>query len=307
MLTGVASNRQSRAYRLWWPVVTAAVVLACLGVLAIAGVTAWRALDIVHPPRQPVDDAAVEQALSGSEAVSFVADDGALLSGTYLAPRNGAAVVLVHGLFANREQLLPEAQLLASQGYGVLLYDNRAHGNSGGTAATWGQLEALDAARAVDYLENRTQLPPGKIGLLGLSIGGTAVLREAIDDPRVGPVVVEATYSSMSAEIAYMYGRWGPLSQLPALWVGQVVGGMDYSKLVAENLACSLRGRPLLLVYGSGDTDVPLSEGKRVANAACAPDALLIVNTHLHGRFMQADNAPEYAQRLLTFFGAAFS
>src|SRR5581483_9167802 len=185
------------------------------------------------------------------------------------------------------------------------LYDNRAHGNSGGSVATWGQLEGQDATRAVDYLQQRTQLPPGKIALLGFSIGGTAVLREAMDDPRVGAVVVEATNSSMAGEIASMYGRWGVISALPAQWIGRFVGGMDYAKLVPEQLVCSVGPRPLLLVYGSDDADVPLAEGQRMASAACQPVSLFVVNTRFHGSYMQAADAARYAERLLSFYRAS--
>jgi uncharacterized protein len=288
-------------YQSRWRLILGLVLVPCLALAGIAAMNASRAVAIVRPPRIPVDTAEVQRLLPGAADVSFVGDDGVVLSGTYVAPRNGAVVVLVHGLFANREELLPEAQLLAAHGYGVLLYDNRAHGNSGGSVATWGQLEADDVTRAVDFVGQRTLVPPGKIGLVGLSIGGTAVMREAIGDSRIGSVVVEATYSSMADEIAYMYGRWGPLSRWPALWVGQIIGGMDYSKLVATDLAASLAPRPVLLVYGANDIDVPIAQGKRMAKAVGEPDSLFVADTHLHGRFMRASNASKYADRLLSF------
>lgn len=296
---------EARVNRWRWRVLLAVLALPFVIGLAIGLVTAWRAMAIVRPPRIPVDTLEVQRSLPGAQDVAFAGVDGALLSGTYVAPRNGAAVVLVHGLFANRMELLPEAMLLAQEGYGVLLYDNRAHGNSGGPVATWGQLESADASRAVDYVVDRTGLPRAKIGLLGLSIGGTAVLREATDDLRIGGVVVEATYSSMGAEVAYMFGRWGPLSQLPALWVGEFVGGMNYDLLVPRNLVCGLGPRPLLLVYGSKDADVPLTEGIRMSDAACRPEALYIVDTKLHGHYMEVDDGGAYSQRLLQFFGSA--
>jgi len=108
----------------------------------------------------------------------------------------------------------------------------------------------------------------------------------------------------MGGEIEYMFGRYGPFSALPALWTAQAVGGLDYPQLVPEELLCALRSRPLLLIYGSDDSDVPIREGRRMADAACRPDALLVINGGRHGGFLQAD-AQTYSERLLAFLDAA--
>ncbi|MBV9598954.1 MAG: alpha/beta fold hydrolase [Chloroflexi bacterium] len=268
----------------------------------ILSTTVWRAVTLVRPPRLAVDEPEITRELPAAEQVTFQGVDGVQLVGNFVAPRNGAAVVLVHGLYANREELLPEARLLAEHGYGVLIYDNRAHGDSGGSVATWGMLESGDAARAIDYVQQRTGVAAGKIGLLGLSIGGTAALRETTTDPRVGALVVEATYSSMANEIEFMYSKYGPLSELPARWVAQLLGGLDYSQIEPKDIVCGLRSRPLLLVYGSRDPDVPATEAERMAAAACRPDALLVVNSDSHGRYMESADSSAYSERLVDFF-----
>src|SRR6478736_3314418 len=47
---------------------------------------------------------------------------GNKIRGWYIPSANGAAVVLVHGTDADRTQLANEAHLLASHGYGALLF-----------------------------------------------------------------------------------------------------------------------------------------------------------------------------------------
>src|SRR5437660_344114 len=200
----------------WW-VALAVPLIACLAVAAIAVSTAWHAVSVIRPPRVG-PDSLIDSELPGSEPVSFLGPDGVTLMGNFVPPKNGAVIVLVHGLFASRRQLLPEAQVLAEHGYGVLVFDARAHGASGGATATWGQRESGDVERAVDFVQQRAQVPAGKIGLLGFSIGGTAVIREAIGDSRIAATVVEATYASMGGEIEYMFSRYGSLSKLPARW-----------------------------------------------------------------------------------------
>src|SRR5712691_2778638 len=149
-------------------------LVALVAVVGIVVTTAWRTVGVVRPPRSSVDSLEIDRELPESEQVFFLVRDGVTLAGNFVPPKNGAVIVLVHGLFANRQQLLPEARLLAEHGYGVLIFDNRAHGASGGATATWGLHESEDVAKAVDFVQPRTHLSAGRIGLLGLSIGGTA-------------------------------------------------------------------------------------------------------------------------------------
>jgi alpha-beta hydrolase superfamily lysophospholipase len=55
-----------------------------------------------------------------------------VLRGWYAPGQRHAVVILVHGGGGNRLQLYPEARILARHGYGFLLYDSRAHGESDG-------------------------------------------------------------------------------------------------------------------------------------------------------------------------------
>jgi pimeloyl-ACP methyl ester carboxylesterase len=304
LATDTTSIVETRGVR--WPrrLLLLIPLLGVLVVAAIVGTTIWHAVILVRPPRLAVNELNISSQLPDSERVTFQGVDGEPLVGNFVAPKNGAVVILIHGLYANREELLPEARLLADHGYGVLIYDNRAHGDSGGSVATWGQLESGDAARAVDYVQQRTGLPAGKIGLIGLSIGGTAALRETTSDPRIGALVVEATYSSMDAEIQFMYSKYGWLSELTAHWEAQLLGGLDYSQIEPQNIVCGLSSRPLLLVYGSQDPDVPLTEADRMAAVACRPDALVVVNADTHGGYLASPDAKMYADRLVSFFDA---
>jgi hypothetical protein len=86
-------------------------------------------VDYLAKPRAPIDQAAL--ALP-HEQVMFTATDGAHLAGWYVLSHNGAAIVLVHGGGGDRQGTIRHARMLASAGYGVLLYDARGRGESGG-------------------------------------------------------------------------------------------------------------------------------------------------------------------------------
>ena len=68
-------------------------------------------------------------------------------------PRNW--VLLFHGVADNRMGVLGFADFLLRHGYGVVMMDSRAHGESGGTQATYGWQERGDVKDIVNQLETR--------------------------------------------------------------------------------------------------------------------------------------------------------
>jgi dipeptidyl aminopeptidase/acylaminoacyl peptidase len=125
------------------------------------------------------------------EDVSFTTADGVALSGWYIPSQNGAAVIMLHGDGANRAQMLPRAELLARHGYGVLLYDLRAHGKSAGDVRALGWLDADDVPAALVFLQSRDDVDPERIGILGFSLGGQIALRAAAAMDDIKAVVGE--------------------------------------------------------------------------------------------------------------------
>ncbi|GAB4512527.1 MAG: hypothetical protein OHK0046_12200 [Anaerolineae bacterium] len=105
------------------------------------------------------------------EDVTLSTSDGIALSGWYLPTQNNSAIVMAHGLHANRAQVWNLARGLHDHGYGVILFDLRAHGESEGTVFTQGW---LDIRAAVDYL---TSQGVERIGAYGFSLGANMVLR----------------------------------------------------------------------------------------------------------------------------------
>ncbi len=134
--------------------------------------------------RTPRDDGFVY------EDLTLKTGDGVDLIGWYLPTQNGAAVILLHGYGGNRLEMLNRAELLARHGYGVLLYDERGSGESGGTR-TFGWLDAQDVSLALDYLQNKAEIDPQRIGVLGFSIGGQIALRAASQIDRISAIVAE--------------------------------------------------------------------------------------------------------------------
>ena len=59
----------------------------------------------------------------GYEDVTLTTADGVTISGWYVAGTQPNAIVIVHGIHANRAYLIPQAIILAEAGYHLLLID----------------------------------------------------------------------------------------------------------------------------------------------------------------------------------------
>lgn len=122
--------------------------------------------------------------------IQFFTDDGLKLSGWYIPPRNNAVIILVHSYYANRRQTLPVAQMLYKHGYGLLMYDQRASGESEGSVRSLGALDIPDLDRAADWLA--AQQKDVRIGAYGCSMGGGISLAGAVDTPSIRALALDA-------------------------------------------------------------------------------------------------------------------
>jgi pimeloyl-ACP methyl ester carboxylesterase len=71
---------------------------------------------------------------------------------------------------------LEQAAALAQHGLGVLLFDQRDHGDSDGTQTSF---TGDDVLAALNYLRSRSDVDPDRIGALGLSLGAIGIVHAA--------------------------------------------------------------------------------------------------------------------------------
>lgn len=259
---------------------------------------------MLHPPRRPIT-ADERKELPDARDVQFRTADGLSIHGWYLPSRNGAAVVMVHGLTENRARFIPDAQLLSEHGFGVLAIDLRAHGESEGSVATWGDRERQDLEAALSYLLAQPGVDRRRVGAIGFSVGGLTVAGVAARDPRLAAIILEGTNSSMDKELVDDFGKWGPLSLLPARWAFQRAG-VHVEEVNAERLVRTMPPRPLLVIDGGQDKRVTRAQENPIFLAAPEPKEYWLVPSAGHGEYFQT--APEeYRKRVLAFFQHALA
>ena len=259
----------------------AAAATLTLPVVFSLGVAYYAASRLVHPPRLAVACSPEERGIVHYESVSFAAADGLTLRGWYAPTRNGAAVVLMHGLNRNRCRLLAEAALLTERGYGVLLYDARNAGESEGTVTTFGVQEVDDALGAAAFVRALPGVEAGRIGLFGHSLGGATAIQAAGRLPEVGAVVAVSAFSRLEENIAAGVTTRVGLPAFPfaplILFFGRQEAGVDIRQARPVEAVAALGGRPVLIAHGEQDDVLPVVNAYRLYAAARGPKELFIV------------------------------
>jgi dienelactone hydrolase len=108
-----------------------------------------------------------------------------------------------------------------------------------------------DLSRSLDVLEQHELVDPARIGVAGLSLGGTMSLFLAATDERVAATVVSGYLSS-----------WGEAHKVPWNMCGsQVMPGM-LGRLEHVDLGALVAPRPLLVETGTEDLIFPLAAAR---------------------------------------------
>jgi pimeloyl-ACP methyl ester carboxylesterase len=226
------------------------------------------------------------------------------LAGWYIPSENGATIILLHGFGSNRLEMKSRADILVRHGYGVLLYDLRGHGESGGDVRAFGWQDVEDVKTALEFLSDYEEVDPNRIGLLGFSIGGQIAIRataeyeqiKAIiaDDPSFVTIDDAPTPSNTKKKIMYLlswiYGR------SISLWTG-----IPIPAGVPEKIR-EISPRPIMFI------DTGQAEGRVLVRyfyeIAGEPKELWEIPETFHGGQLEA-RPLEYEEKMITFFNEA--
>lgn len=262
-----------------------------------------KAYNLVHPKRTPFTHFPAGVGISHYEDVQFTTSDGLKLKGWYIPPQNGKVIIFLHGLGSDRQELLDEAGLTVAKGYGALLFDMRACGESEGTIATLGYNERLDIHAAVDFVHSRAGANT-PLALFGHSMGSGAALLAAPEIPELRAVIVESAFASVEDNINEAVQSLTGLPPFPfaplIIFFGQQQAGVDIKSVRPIDVVAKISPTALLFIHGDQDTTIPVRNAYALYAAAKEPKQLYILPGVNHGGFLQAE--PErFPKTILTF------
>lgn len=87
----------------------------------------------------------------------------------YIPANSQKAVIIAHGLGANKSNFIGTVDLWHSLGFNVLIFDFRGHGNSDGHTVSFGYRERYDVLAGLEYLMNERKFLPSHIWGYGVS------------------------------------------------------------------------------------------------------------------------------------------
>jgi uncharacterized protein len=235
------------------PVAWALTVVAAAAFAFFVVQPAVFAVYLTHlPTRRAVHDADLG---APKQPVTLTTASGLRLRGWYVPSRNGAAVAVMHGTGSNRVGVADHARLLARHGYGVLIFDFHGHGDSDGRSTSLPARLQEDADAALAYLRRRPDVRAGRIGVIGVSLGGEVAIHAAARDAEWRAVVLEGVQGGSPADMQASDPDPATFAALTALYgLGRVLGGSGPPAPNPEQIE-RIAPRPLLLLSAGRGTE----------------------------------------------------
>lgn len=175
----------------------------------------------------------------------------------------GRSVILVHGWQGNREDVdfVALTRQLLPRGYDVLMFDLRGSGLSMGSNQSFAHNEPRDLLGAYDHMVG-LGYAPGRMTVLGNSMGAATVIESAPELSAVGAMVADSAFANLTNAMMGGLTRYtllpGQLA-IPAIEASRAFGVLP--SLSPVDVVRSLPRRAFLFLHANGD---PLLD---VANA----------------------------------------
>jgi uncharacterized protein len=232
------------------------------------------------------------------ENVTFTTADGLRLRGWYVPSKNGAAVIA----FPGRKGTQKPARMLARHGYGVLLFDRRGEGESEGDPNAWGWEGYRDVDAAVRFLQARPDVEPGRIGGIGLSVGGEMMLEAAAKSRGLNAVISEGAGERSVREYLDMTRKdWLALPSYAGLTAGVALFSNHAPPASLKDLVGRIAPTPVFFIYGEHGQDGERNLNPTYYAAAGAPKTLWEVPGSGHVGGINAQPM-QYERRVVGFF-----
>jgi fermentation-respiration switch protein FrsA (DUF1100 family) len=193
------------------------------------------------------------------EDVRFQTSDGLTLQGWFIPGKDDSdsntTWLWFHGNGGNLGHRISELALAHHRiGDSIFIFDYRGYGESEGTASEQGTY--LDSRAVMEYLASRADVDQDRIVYMGHSLGAAVALELALTQPPMAMVLV-----SSFASVRDMANLTLPFP--PAGWL--VRNHYDnLSRIRQLNV-------PLLVLHGDQDETVPISQGRKLFEAANQP------------------------------------
>jgi pimeloyl-ACP methyl ester carboxylesterase len=241
--------------------------------------------------------------------VSFPSRDGLGIKGWLMKSETTLPSIIVgHGLFRNRQEVLERGCRLNEEGFPILLIDFRNHGRSEKKKVSLGYQERLDILGASDYL--RSLDGNGGVVFAGVSMGAVASILAASEQTGfLRAVIADSPFADLEETVSQHTNLILRLPSFPFVdlfvWNFARIGGFSAVFLDTSAALRSIHEVPTLLIYGTADRRMPASVAHSLYSAAgCPVKKLVFIEGADHGGAYSTD-PDRYIAEIVTFLKTA--
>lgn len=246
----------------------------------------------------------------------------------YYVDQGSDKTVMIHGGFRgnwNNGIVTEEYNDFYKAGYNLLFVDFRATGNSGGDYVTYGQYESDDVLYWIN--QEVRERPSQKILLYGGSMGAATMMSVLAKDipVNVKGIIENCGFASIDEQLRFTYSQT-VVPALPPAIKNQldIIGDQEHEDLFMGLLkqyyfdqemhldptaalpTIGMSGSlPKLIIHGTADDVVPVSNAQKLYELAGGYKDLLLVEGAGHGKAQEVDHAA-YTKHVTDFLKVVF-
>ncbi|MDQ8223495.1 MucBP domain-containing protein [Enterococcus faecium] len=246
----------------------------------------------------------------------------------YYVDQGSDKTVMIHGGFRgnwNNGIVTEEYNDFYKAGYNLLFVDSRATGNSGGDYVTYGQYESDDVLYWIN--QEVRERPSQKILLYGDSMGAATMMSVLAKDipVNVKGIIENCGFASIDEQLRFTYSQT-VVPALPPAIKNQldIIGDQEHEDLFMGLLkqyyfdqemhldptaalpTIGMSGSlPKLIIHGTADDVVPVSNAQKLYELAGGYKDLLLVEGAGHGKAQEVDHAA-YTKHVTDFLKVVF-
>ena len=210
-------------------------------------------------------------------------------------------IIFIHGWGRNAQRMMTYLNEFCCQGFNLLAFDARSHGNSESDGHTNMLKFAQDISHVIDFVSGQKEIQNNNFYLVGLSIGGAASIYAAAHDERVKKVVTVGAFARpvtvMTKQLKARHIPYYPIIWLFYKFI-KLSQQLDLEAIAPVNHIASAKAK-FLLIHGIDDDVVPVEEGKKLKAAAGDKAELWLMPNRGHSNCHQEEG---FWERLMKFF-----
>jgi len=131
--------------------------------------------------------------------IRITSTDGSEIHAWWIPGVEGfAGIVLAPGFGMNRSDALSLATVLHKEGFNILVYGQRGSSASSEKLSTFGLKEEKDMLSILQFIQERPEIDPSRIGIWGVDVGAYSALHAAATVLEVRAIAADNVFESVS-------------------------------------------------------------------------------------------------------------